>query len=227
MTLPFDMWPPKSKQVILESEWNFVPNLTKFPQGVLEILHSQNRMPKWPLTSALQNLIRPSLSPSGPLYQIWRIYLKVFPRYYVLKHGSDKHVTVTLTFDRQNLISSSFSHSEHLCKVWRKSLKTFFRYHIHKKSRRTDLRRALGIAISQKSTKKLESIDVWVTDAWGHIPHTGCWHRLNSGHSHRWWLVFVSPCSSQLAHGAWRSGAPCSFPSVSIWLRCVSLWKCE
>ncbi len=46
------------------------------------------------------NLTRSSLSPSGPLYQIWRIYLKVFLRYYVLEHGPDKHdVTVTLTFD--------------------------------------------------------------------------------------------------------------------------------
>ncbi len=52
------------------------------------------------LTYDLQNLIRSSLSPSGPSYQIWRFYLKAFPRYYVLKHGADKHdITVTLTFD--------------------------------------------------------------------------------------------------------------------------------
>ncbi len=54
----------------------------------------------WTLTLDLQNLSRSSLSPSGPLYQIWRNSLKAFPRYYVLKHGPDKcDVTVTLTFD--------------------------------------------------------------------------------------------------------------------------------
>ncbi len=112
MTLPFDLWPPKSKQVILESKWTFVPNLKKFPQGVLEISHSQNRR----------------TSPSGPLFKIWGIYLRAFPRYYVLKHGPDKRdVTLTLTFDCQNLITSSLSHSKH-SKVWRKSLKAFLRY---------------------------------------------------------------------------------------------------
>ncbi len=41
VTLPFDLRPPKSKQVILESKWAFLPNLKKFPQGVLEISRSQ------------------------------------------------------------------------------------------------------------------------------------------------------------------------------------------
>ena len=33
-----DPWPSKSHQFILEPKWTFVPNLKKFPQGVLEIM---------------------------------------------------------------------------------------------------------------------------------------------------------------------------------------------
>ena len=38
-----DLWPPTSKEVILEFKWIFAPNLRKFPEGILEILRSQER----------------------------------------------------------------------------------------------------------------------------------------------------------------------------------------
>jgi len=36
----FDLWPPKSNLLILESKWMFVPNFKKFPQGITELSHS-------------------------------------------------------------------------------------------------------------------------------------------------------------------------------------------
>ncbi len=44
VTLPFDLWPPKSIQVMLESKWTFIPNLKNLPQGVSKILCSK----MWP-----------------------------------------------------------------------------------------------------------------------------------------------------------------------------------
>ncbi len=105
-----------------------------------------------PLTCDLQNLNRSSLSPSRPLYQIWRNSLKAFLRYHIRRIGgpwdlwppqglfrdimfsnmSQTYVTSQwpwpLTFDLPNLISSSLSHSK------RKSLKAFLRNCVHKKS---------------------------------------------------------------------------------------------
>lgn len=36
-----DLYPPNSHQFIIESEWMFASYLKKFPQGVVEISHSQ------------------------------------------------------------------------------------------------------------------------------------------------------------------------------------------
>ncbi len=101
-----DLWPMTSKIKSIHP-WVTVELCIKLEQipskRLLNIYKlSINIWLQWPcpLTCDLQNLNRSSLSPSGPLHQIWRIYLKAFPRYYVLKYGPDKRdVTVTLTFD--------------------------------------------------------------------------------------------------------------------------------
>ena len=45
VAVTFDFRPPKSNQLIGESEWTFVPNLKKPPQSVLQISHLQ----EWPV----------------------------------------------------------------------------------------------------------------------------------------------------------------------------------
>lgn len=40
VTSSCDLWPPKSKQFILESNWMYVPDIMKFPQGMSDISRS-------------------------------------------------------------------------------------------------------------------------------------------------------------------------------------------
>ena len=41
VTATFDLWPRKFNQFIFESKWSYMPSLEEFPQGGLEISHSQ------------------------------------------------------------------------------------------------------------------------------------------------------------------------------------------
>ena len=50
VTLHFDLWLPNSNPLILESNWTFVPNEMKFPEGDPEISHSlkwNGRTDRW------------------------------------------------------------------------------------------------------------------------------------------------------------------------------------
>lgn len=73
-------------------------NLKKFPCGMFYILHSNKVKSQWPLTFNIQNLIRSSLSHSGPSCQIWTKSFKALLKI-TFKSMTWYWAAVILTFD--------------------------------------------------------------------------------------------------------------------------------
>ena len=104
-----DLSPPECIQFINESKLTAVPNLKKLLKVLLRhCFHSgQHHGDLDP-----QNAVSSSLSPSGPMYQIWRNSLKAF---FELSLSRNVRLQWPLTLDHQIQITSSLSQSGHLC----------------------------------------------------------------------------------------------------------------